>query len=139
MSQEAAEAFAKALRLLDEAGRVDAEQVPEMVVHTAYYAMYHGARAALLTKNRNVTTQHQRLPDALRKASSSPGVAEAAALLRSAYPQRISADYDTGFQPDAALAADALRDARRFIELCRTEFKLDAAAAPEEKPRGPSS
>ena len=99
---------------------------------------YHAARACLLTRNQDVTTRHERLASALQRAADSPGVAEAALLLRKAYRLRAQVDYDAAFRPEAALVSKVLESAKRFFELCRTEFKLDAAPAPGEEPRGPS-
>ena len=138
MRHEAAQAFAKALRLLDDADGVGPDKAPSVVIHTACYAMYHAARACLLVHNPDVTTRHERLASALRRTSESPGVAEAALLPRRAYRLRISADYDAAFQPDPALASRVLDGARRFIDLCRTEFGLGPDAAAEEQ-RRPSS
>ncbi len=140
MRPEAAREFAQALSLIDEADGINPGKAARALIHTAYYAMYHAARACLLTRNSDVTTRHERITNALEKASESPGVAEAVALIRKAYALRIAADYDPSFKPGAALAVEALGNARRFIDLCRAEFGLDAfATAPGAEPRGPSS
>ena len=100
--------------------------------------MYHAAHACLLARNRDAATRHERLASALQRASDSPGVAEAAVLLRRAYRLRISADYDAVFQADAALASKMLDGARRFIDLCRVEFGLGSDTEMKDD-RGPSS
>ncbi len=72
----------------------------------------------------------------------SPSVAEASRLLRKVYRLRAQVDYDAAFQPNRALASRVFETANRFFDLCRAEFKLDAALAAEEEEeerRRPSS
>ncbi|MGH6945329.1 MAG: nucleotidyltransferase domain-containing protein [Geminicoccaceae bacterium] len=92
----------------------------EGVIHGAYYAMFHGARAALLAAEGSASTKHGRVVDAfvalVKRRYRAEAARHAAALLR-AYRHRITADYGN---TDLTAVGRRLRDrVAPLLAFCR--------------------
>jgi uncharacterized protein (UPF0332 family) len=89
-------------------------------VSRAYYAAYHWARALLFTKGIESKT-HRGLVQlvGLHFVRTQQIPIEAATLLGQLAIQREASDYTTSLRFDAKEAAEIVRQARAFIDLCR--------------------
>jgi uncharacterized protein len=92
----------------------------EGVVHGAYYAMFHAARAALLALEGSASTNHGQVVKAFKQAMRRrriKGGREHAAALAGAAELRMKADYG---HEDLTEAGRSLRgQVRPFLEFCR--------------------
>jgi uncharacterized protein (UPF0332 family)/predicted nucleotidyltransferase len=92
----------------------------EGVVHGAYYAMFHGARAALLALEGSASTNHGRVVANFKRVMGRRRIKEGrehAATLADAAELRIKADYS---HEDLTEAGRSLRGQMRpFLEFCR--------------------
>ena len=100
----------------------------EGVIHGAYYAMFHAARAALLAVKDSASTNHGRVAETFgrmvkrRRAKAGQGHA---ATLKAAFELRMEADYGTD---DLTEVGRELRaQAASFLEFCRD--LVDSAAS----------
>jgi uncharacterized protein (UPF0332 family) len=127
--------FEKALIKLREAEKMAAwGQAPNACVHSAYYAMYHCAAAAILAsggvgKRLDVPQSHEHVIQHYgRLVEGEEGdLGESGRLLSRARTDRTVADYDLvqGTNNDDARATT--NDARKFLEAnaAKWEFKMD--------------
>ena len=95
--EHARAALAKAERHAELAAETADERF-EGVIHGAYYAMFHAARAALLVVEGSASTNHGRVVETFaRMAGRQRGteLVEHAATLKAAYELRIQADYSS--------------------------------------------
>jgi len=101
--QHALDALAKAERFAELSAGTPDDRF-EGVIHGAYYAMFHAARAALLAVEGSASTKHGRVVDAFKNLVKRRFRAEAArhaASLIWAYRHRITADYGNRDLTDA--------------------------------------
>jgi uncharacterized protein (UPF0332 family) len=92
----------------------------EGVVHGAYYAMFHAARAALLALEGSASTNHGRVVETFEQAMRRRRIKEGrehAAVLAGAAELRIKADYSHEDLTDAGRSLRA--QVRPFLEFCR--------------------
>ena len=91
----------------------------EGVIHGAYYAMFHAARAALLAVEGSASTNHGRVVETFARMVKRQRTKEArehAAALNAAFKLRIEADYG---DEDLTEAGRKLRDqVGPFLEFC---------------------
>ena len=127
---EAVAAWRAATELLAEVESVDALKAPRAVVHTAYYAMYHAARAVLLRvegeqaakKHATVIARFGLL--AKRHDSESEVLALLGRALASEFRRRMDADYNV-VRPVTTIEAEMSRSrAREFLTKCGRIFEF---------------
>ena len=117
---DAAESLAVARRFAGLAGKNPPEDY-EVVIHAAYYAMHHAARAALLRAHGSASTNHGQVITAfaaLAQQHHRAGGAEHSRALSAAYDLRILSDYGRAGRD---LAGDALVLQQRltaFLDFC---------------------
>jgi len=119
--EHARDALAKAERFAELAVETPDERF-EGVVHGAYYAMFHAARAALLAVEGTASTNHGRVLETfarMAKREESGAVATACSrTLRQAYKLRAQADYG---KKDLTRAGRRLRErVGQFLIFCRS-------------------
>jgi uncharacterized protein (UPF0332 family) len=94
----------------------------EVVIHSAYYAMHHAARAALLSASSSAPTNHGRVAASFASlaqkcdAERGPGHSR---TLRAAYDLRIISDYGRAQRDLTGDAAELLNQLSGFLEFCR--------------------
>ena len=94
----------------------------EGVIHAAYYAMFHLARAALMAAKGSAPTKHGRVITSFaalaEQVAPDHGMQHGAAL-RAAYNLRLTSDYDETAGDLSRDAVDLLRRMEEFIVFCR--------------------
>lgn len=133
--QHARDALVKAERFAELSAGTPDDRF-EGVIHGAYYAMFHGARAALLAVEGSASTKHGRVVDAftglVKRRFRFEAAGHAAALIR-AYRHRIKADY--GNEDLTATGRRLRARVAPFLAFCRQ--LVDRQAAPGAvDPRG---
>ena len=129
-SIKAQEEFEKAMIHLIEAERLAKwGDAPNACIHSAYYAMYHCASAAILAaggvgKRRDVPKSHEHVIEHYGKlVAAEPGnIGQSGMVLSRARTDRMVADYDLvrGVNKSDAVATTA--DARAFINSCKSKW-----------------
>jgi uncharacterized protein (UPF0332 family) len=119
--EHARDALAKAERFGELAVQTPDERF-EGVIHGAYYAMFHAARAALLALKGTASTNRGRVVDTFAQSVTrrqlDPPAADCAAALSEAYKLRIEADYGS---KDLTEAGRRLREqVAPFLALARS-------------------
>jgi uncharacterized protein (UPF0332 family) len=118
--QHARAALAKAERFADLSGETPDDRF-EGVIHGAYYAMFHAARAALLAVEGSASTNHGRVVETFKQTTRRrrlQGGRDHAAALANAFELRMEADYG---DEDLTEAGRQLRAGLpRFLDFCRT-------------------
>ncbi|MEM0962696.1 MAG: HEPN domain-containing protein [Bacteroidota bacterium] len=112
--------FQKAGRAMESARIALEHGDAETTTNRAYYACFHGARAALLDEGEQPKTHsgvHNRF--AFQFVASGRISPEVARTLPHAAQIREKADYDALAVTDTRAAADLLADAERFVEAVR--------------------
>ena len=103
--EHAHDALSKAERFAQQAEQA-LPQAYETVVHNSYYAMFHAARAALLTLEGAASTNHGRLVErfvqTVKQRRLGPAAVDCAATLSEAYELRAKADYGNEDLTEAA-------------------------------------
>lgn len=120
----AVDAWSKAAGKLGEAEKADPAATPGAVVHCAYYAMHHGARAVLLAENGFAPSDHGavvRKFGLLAKERDDQELKVAGRVINKMMEDRRVADYECE-NPGEAEARDASGKARVFLETCATTF-----------------
>jgi uncharacterized protein (UPF0332 family) len=126
----AAVSWQKAEAHLREAVAQDVDASPMTVIHSAYYAMFHAARAVLFQATGNAPKRHDRtvqqfgllvrdLDDALRAAGKA---------LNEIKDERTAADYDETTVLSPEEARDALRAAADFLTVCGARYGFRPAS-----------
>lgn len=118
---------------LAEAHCQNPETMPRSTVHTAYYAMFHAARAVLLHTHGTVSTKHGAVLAVYERLveHEPPAMRESAELLRTACNARLIGDY-TGEVVTAEMATEATDAATRFLAICAR--RLDVESPPTGNP-----
>ena len=96
----------------------------EGVIHGAYYAMFHAARAVLLAVEGSASTKHGRMVDTFERIAGRQrfeALRDHAAEFKAAYALRIEADYGSEDLTDPgrklrAQAAAFLACCRKFVD-----------------------
>jgi uncharacterized protein (UPF0332 family) len=111
-----------ALRLLSEAEQLLPTTVPHAATHSAYYAMFHAARAVLVqAEGASAPTTHKMVVSRfgyLAKQANDAALTEAGRMLATGLQRRLRSDYDTDHPVPPAEATAAVKEARRFLETC---------------------
>ena len=99
--------------------RVEAE-LPEVIAHTAYYAMYHEALAALIHAGVPVPKTHSGLVSQFsqRFKASLPDANEQSARLSRSLQRRLIADYEAEETLTVEHARTARDEAVAFVSFC---------------------
>lgn len=118
------QAWSKAVQILAEAEAQNAATTPNSVVHSAYYAMFHAARAVLLHTSGTAPKKHGNVVGQFGLAIKDRGeiLRRAGDDLKSVYSLRLRADYDVLSFVTGESAGQSVKQARAFIELCAREF-----------------
>jgi uncharacterized protein (UPF0332 family) len=120
----AADSWRKAEAHLREALAQNADASPMAVIHSAYYAMFHAARAVLFQAIGDAPQRHDRviqqfgllvrnLDDALRAAGKA---------LNDAKDEQTDADYDEAIVPSPEDAREVLRAAVDFLAVSSVRY-----------------
>src|SRR5262245_32806094 len=111
----------KAARLLRSVENRASSDEPDAVAHTAYYAMFHAACAALLWHGETVPKTHSSLIGrfGLTVRDMGPEGRQAGAALHDAFDRRATGDYTAAVQLGRADAIAARDQARAFVAYCR--------------------
>lgn len=120
-------AWAAALDCLSEALEADPRKLPKSVVHNAYYAMHHAARAVLLRAEQRAPMKHGQVIGAfgrLAEGREDEALKLAGRNINEVEEMRLDSDY-SGRRPDADEAARAADLSRRFLALCADRFEFD--------------
>jgi uncharacterized protein (UPF0332 family) len=126
MNPEARKLFDIAEALLAEAVRQDPVTMPRSSAHTAYYVMFHAARAVLLDAHGTVSTKHGSVLDGFGALvrNEAPETRRWAKELRSAYNARLQGDYlGKALAPDDAAELIAL--AVGFVAWCARRLGVE--------------
>jgi uncharacterized protein (UPF0332 family) len=129
-SIKAQEEFEKATIHLIEAERLaEWGHAPNACVHSAYYAMYHCASAAILAaggvgKRRDVPKSHEHVIEHYGNlVATEPGdFGRSGTLLNRARTDRMAADYDLVRGANNEDASATTADARAFIKFCMSKW-----------------
>ena len=120
MKDEADRRLAKARRLLDQIVRLDAAELPEPVIHGAYYAMFHAATAALIAREGEAPGTHSAIIGRFSRLVRGEGgtARDHGRALNRAFDLRLAADYSAEPAGLAEVAPKIVRDAEAFISFC---------------------
>ncbi len=120
MNDEAHRHLRRAFRLLSSVETRVESDLPEVTAHTAYYAMFHAAIAALAGRNVPPPKTHTgvvaRFGQEFRNAT--PDFRDQIARLRRGLDRRLIADYDADDVLTIVHARDARDDAVGFVAFC---------------------
>lgn len=122
MTPQVERRLAKAERFLGQAMRQSTEDVPEAVIHTAYYAMLHAAAALIVAQQGQAPKKHGAIIGQFSRLVQDSGD-HARSLGRAfnrAEDRRLRSDYDELFIPSAAEAAAIRNSAVEFVAYCRS-------------------
>lgn len=131
----ALQAWSKAEALLADASAVGTQSAPGAIVHLAYYAMFHAARAALLREAGSAPKKHASVIGQFGHAVRERSVAlrQAGHNLKEVEKSRIIADYDDVRAISAKDAQEALARAIAFLDLCAEEFGFSREPSSEDE------
>jgi uncharacterized protein (UPF0332 family) len=99
------------------------EKLYEEAVGAAYYAMFHAAKAVLLSKDISPKT-HKGVITELGREFIDSFESGAIASVSWGLERRIKADYDVLFEPDKSEALEAISKAEAFIKEAKRVLKL---------------
>ncbi len=97
------------------------------VIHSAYYAMFHGARAVLFHAVGSAPRKHDRVVSAFGRLvrDGDASLRRAGRWLNATKDGRLVADYNEDFDPAEDEAREAAVLAREFIAVCRARFDIE--------------
>lgn len=126
MNAEARKSLGIATGLLDELQTHDPSEIRRMATHSAYYVMYHAARAVLLDAHGTVSTKHGSVLDAfgLLVREESPEIQRWAKEFRAAYAARLQSDY-LGKVLSPTEAAELVALATDFVAYCARRLGVE--------------
>jgi uncharacterized protein (UPF0332 family) len=117
-----AQNWVAALRFLAEAEQLLPTAVPHAAIHSAYYAMFHAARAVLVKiDGASAPAKHKPVVNRFgfhAKQANDAALKEAGRLLSISLQRRLQSDYDTQREMSPQDAETAIEEARRFLETC---------------------
>lgn len=126
------ETWLKAKLHLTEAENLDPRKTPSAAIHSAYYAMHHAARAALIRTDADKAPQkHHAVINRfgqIAKQSPDERLRAAGRLLNAALDERLDADYGPPRSSSAETAEECVRNARTFLTICGDCFDLASPA-----------
>jgi uncharacterized protein (UPF0332 family) len=104
-------------------------QTPNACIHSAYYAMYHAAAAALFAsggvgKRRDVPKSHEHVIERFGRlvANETGDLAAQGKVLSVARNERMIADYDVVSGASGIDAAETTKSARKFVDACMRKW-----------------
>jgi uncharacterized protein (UPF0332 family) len=113
-------------------------KTPNACIHSAYYAMYHAATAALfasggLGKRRDVPKSHEHVVEHFGKlvANETGDLAGLGMILSTARNDRMVADYDMVRGASGIDAAETTKLARKFVDACMNKWSFSDSAKSE--------
>jgi uncharacterized protein (UPF0332 family) len=115
----------QAQRFVRQADKSDPDEDPEAVIHYCYYAIYHGAVAALLQTHGTSPTKHGRVNDGIAQLAGQAVDSMHEKAIRqavvAAYRARVRADYlaDTPIAQRQADAREILGYRDEVLAFCR--------------------
>jgi len=114
----------KAEAHLNEAKALDPNDAPMAIIHSSYYAMFHGARAALFQATGNAPKTHDGVIQqfGLLARNSDEKLRSAGRALNEMKDERNHADYDETVTTSSGDAGDALHAAVNFLSVCAASF-----------------
>lgn len=126
------EEFDKACIHLFEAEKLaEFARAPNACIHSAYYAMYHAAAAALFAsggvgKRRDVPKSHEHVVRHFGQLveHEAGDLAGTGQLLSTARNDRMIADYDMVRGAGGMDAAETTKQARKFVDACKEKWKF---------------
>ncbi len=121
MTDEVSQRLGKAARLLVQIGGLDPATHGEMLVHHAYYAMFHAASAVVLAKTGTVPVRHSTVVSEfgrLMRDLGEDGRTHGRALNR-AHDVRLVADYAIDTRVLPSTARETAQAATAFVGFCR--------------------
>jgi len=107
------------------------------VIHSAYYAMFHAARAVLFHATGAASRKHDRVVNAFgrRVRDGDASLRRCGRWLNAAKDGRMVADYAEDIDPAAEEAEEEAKLARDFLAACRLAFGFDPDLPPGGYPR----
>ena len=120
MKKEIAEHLNRAGEFVSAAEVLLANELPAIALGRAYYAMFHAATAALLTRGVERSSHHA-LIAAFGQYLVKPGLVEKRyhSYLRDAFVARIDGDYGSFAVTNPEKVAMHIAQARQLIQVCR--------------------
>ena len=120
----ALQAWAKAEAHLAEAAEQSAETTPMAMVHLAYYAMFHAARAVQLRNFGKAPKKHSGVVGqfGLHFKDKNAALKAAAGDLSLVFENRLLVDYNEEAAITSEQARQSLQKAIAFLDLCASEF-----------------
>ena len=120
MKAESQEHFARAEEFLRAAELLATNQLHDIALGRAYYAMFHAATAALMERGIERRTHHA-LIAAFGQFLVKPGIVDKRyhSYLQDAFAARIDGDYGSLPSANAAKVATHIEQAREFVRVCR--------------------
>ena len=121
MTLEASRHLQKAEAFTAKIHRLDANEVPEAVIHLAYFAMFHAAIGALVATQGKAPRKHGQVIATFGRLVKDMGDAERALgrALNRAYDVRCAVDYDLGPGEVTRDAVAIREEAIGFVNSCR--------------------
>lgn len=124
MTPEAERRLAKARRFLEQSKGLSVKEVPEAVIHLAYYAMLHAAASLLVEREGRAPKTHGAIIGQFSQLIRNDG--EEARFLGRAFNRaedaRLAADYSDDIIPTAEEAAEAREVADAFVAYCQARI-----------------
>jgi len=129
----AAHSWRKAKAHLAELEGQDPDKAPMAVIHSAYYAMFHAARAVLFQASGAAPHRHDRVIGAFGRLvrDGDASLRRCGRGLNAVKDDRLDADHNEELDPAAAEAEEAAKLARDFLAACCLAFGLDPVRPPE--------
>jgi uncharacterized protein (UPF0332 family) len=128
----AANSWRKARAHLAELEGQDPVKAPMAVIHSAYYAMFHAARAVLFQATGAAPRRHDRVISAFGQLvrDGDASLRRCGRWLNEVKDDRVDADYNEELDPAVADAEEAAKLARDFLAVCRASFALGGGEPP---------
>jgi uncharacterized protein (UPF0332 family) len=126
LSDEVLRRFTKGRELIAQVATLDPERAAETIIHSCYYAMYHGAMAVLIARFGTAPAKHSSLIGQFGLLLKPMGEAErqAGRLLRAAFDLRLVADYEVEPAIMSSEAKRVLDAAPGFLDFCESLTRL---------------
>jgi len=120
MKSEVQEHLSRAVEFLHAADLLKANQLYDIALGRAYYAMFHAATAALMEKGIERSSHHA-LIAAFGQFIVKPGLLDRRFLsyLQDAFAARIDGDYGSLPSADGEKVTIHIERARQFVQVCR--------------------
>jgi uncharacterized protein (UPF0332 family) len=132
MKEDVEAIWVMALDFLSDCEAIVALSRPRVTTHSAYYAMFHAARAVLVSIDGDrAATKHNgvaRKFGQIAVADGPPEMLAAGRAINVAHEARIEADYELRQTPKSIDASERAADARAFLAACARHLGLPPPA-----------